>query len=54
VEYALDLIRAESGTAFDPKVVDACVAVFEKGDFAFGDATVFTFEEPVADEEHPA
>ncbi|MDO8846966.1 MAG: HD domain-containing phosphohydrolase [Coriobacteriia bacterium] len=48
VEYALDLIRAGSGTAFDPKVVDACVAVFEKGEFVFAESTVFTFGESAA------
>lgn len=51
VEYALDQIRAGSGTAFDPEIVDACVAVLEKGEFAFGEAAVFTFGEHTAEPE---
>lgn len=49
VEYALELIRAGRGTAFDAEIVDACAAVFEKGEFAFGEAMVFTFGEHTAE-----
>ncbi|MBN2847074.1 MAG: HD domain-containing protein [Coriobacteriia bacterium] len=48
VEYALDLIRAGSGTTFDADVVDSCVAVFERGDFAFAEHQPFTFGGPDA------
>ncbi len=54
VDYALDLIRAGSGTVFDAKVVDACVAVFENGEFAFSEAPAFTFGEPTAEAERQA
>ncbi|MHB9003017.1 MAG: HD domain-containing phosphohydrolase [Coriobacteriia bacterium] len=45
IAYALDLIRAGSGTEFDAGVVDACVAVFEEGEFAFSEARAFAFGE---------
>ena len=51
LEYALDLIRAGSGTAFDAKVTAACIAVFEKGLFSFGEAKVFEFGETAEESE---
>jgi PAS domain S-box-containing protein/putative nucleotidyltransferase with HDIG domain len=35
IPAALDEIRAGRGTRYDPQIVDACVALFESGEFAF-------------------
>ncbi|MFH1436260.1 MAG: HD domain-containing phosphohydrolase [Pseudomonadota bacterium] len=37
VDIALDEIRKGRGKSYDPDVVDACVELFEKGEFSFGE-----------------
>jgi len=37
VDVAVEEIRTRSGKTYDPKVVDACIALLEAGDFSFVD-----------------
>lgn len=37
LEAALDEVRKGRGTLYDPAVVDACLVLFERGDFSFED-----------------
>ena len=37
VDKALDEIRRNRGTLYDPEAADACVSIFEEGQFAFKD-----------------
>lgn len=38
IEAALDEIRKNSGVLYDPDIVNACLAIFEKGEFFFDQA----------------